>query len=104
MRNSVLSIDEIRSALAEICKDSSVNRIWLFGSYARNEADLESDVDLIIDLDRALDIEIFDSIDGVKIDLLTLKSFDRKRDSDLRFNKNFVSRVDKERILVYEKH
>lgn len=104
MRNSVLSIDEIRSALAEICNDSSVNRIWLFGSYARNEADLESDVDLIIDLDRALDIEIFDSIDGVKIDLLTLKSFDRKRDSDLRFNKNFVSRVDKERILVYEKH
>lgn len=104
MRNSVLSIDEIRSALAEICKDSSVNRIWLFGSYARNEADLESDVDLIIDLDRALDIEIFESIDGVKIDLLTLKSFDRKRDSDLRFNKNFVSRVDKERILVYEKH
>ena len=104
MEKSVLTIEEIRSALAEICKDSSVNRIWLFGSYARNEADSESDIDLIVDLDRALDIEIFDSIDGVKLDTLPLKSFDRKRRSDLLFNKRFVDRVDRERILVYEKH
>lgn len=104
MKKSVLTIEEIRSALAEICKDSSVNRIWLFGSYARNEADAESDIDLIVDLDRALDIEIFDSINGVKLDTLSLKSFDRKRQSDLRFNKRFVDRVDRERILVYEKH
>lgn len=104
MEKAVLTIDEIRSALAEICKDSSVNRIWLFGSYARNEADTESDVDLIVDLDRALDIEIFDSINGVKLDTLSLKSFDRKRQSDLIFNKRFVDRVDRERILVYEKH
>lgn len=104
MEKTVLTIEEIRSALTEICKDSSVNRIWLFGSYARNEADTESDVDLIVDLDRALDIEIFDSINGVKLDTLSLKSFDRKRQSDLRFNKRFVDRVDRERILVYEKH
>ena len=102
MKKTVLTIDEIRSALSEICKDSSVSRIWLFGSYARNEADTDSDIDLIVDLDRALDIEIFDSIDGVKLDTLSLKSFDRKRDSDLRFNKIFVERVDRDRILVYE--
>ena len=104
MEKSVLTIEEIRSALAKICKDSSVNRIWLFGSYARNEADSESDIDLIVDLDRALDIEIFDSIDGVKLDTLSLKSFERKRQSDLLFNKRFVDRIDRERILVYEKH
>ena len=104
MKKSVLTIEEIRSALVEICKDSSVNRIWLFGSYARNEADAESDIDLIVDLDRALDIEIFDFIDGVKLDTLPLKSSDRKRQSDLLFNKRFVDRVDRERILVYEKH
>ena len=102
MKKTVLTIDEIRSALDEICKNSSVNRIWLFGSYARNEADSESDIDLIVDLENALDIEIFDSINGVKLDTLSLKSFDRKRDSDLRFNKSFVERVDRDRILVYE--
>lgn len=104
MKKDVLTLEEIRSELQEICKDSSVRRIWLFGSYARNEADSESDIDLIVDLDRALDIEIFDSINGVKLDTLSLKSFDRKRQSDLRFNKRFVDRVDRERILVYEKH
>lgn len=102
MEKTVLTIDEIRSALAEICKDSSVNRIWLFGSYARNEADSESDIDLIVDLDRALDIEIFDSIDGVKLDTMSLSLFNRKRQSDLLFNKRFVERVDKDKILVYE--
>lgn len=104
MKKDVLTLEEIRSELQEICKDSSVRRIWIFGSYARNEADSESDLDLLVDLDRALDIEIFDSIDGVKLDTLSLKSFDRKRQSDLRFNKRFVDRVDRERILVYEKH
>lgn len=104
MKKDVLTLEEIRSELQEICKDSSVRRIWIFGSYARNEADSESDLDLIVDLEEPLDIERFDSIDGVKLDTLSLKSFDRKRQSDLLFNKRFVDRVDRERILVYEKH
>lgn len=104
MEKTVLTIEEIRSALTEICKDSSVNRIWLFGSYARNEADTESDVDLIVDLENALDIERFDSIRDVKIDPMSLSLFNRKMQSDLRFNKRFVERVLNERVLVYEKH
>lgn len=104
MKKDVLTLEEIRSELQKICKDSSVRRIWIFGSYARNEADSESDLDLIVDLEEPLDIERFDSIDGVKLDTLSLKSFDRKRQSDLLFNKRFVDRVDRERILVYEKH
>ena len=102
MKKDVLTLEEIRSELQEICKDSSVNRIWLFGSYARNEADTESDVDLIVDLENALDIEIFDSIDGVKLDTMSLSLFNRKMQSDLLFNKRFVDRVDKDKILVYE--
>lgn len=104
MEKSVLTIEEIRSALVEICKDSSVNRIWLFGSYARNEADSESDLDLLVDLENALDIERFDSIRDVKIDPMSLSLFNRKMQSDLRFNKSFVERVLNERVLVYEKH
>ena len=87
MKKDVLTLEEIRSELQEICKDSSVRRIWIFGSYARNEADSE-----------------FDSIRDVKIDLMPLESFNRKIHSDLRFNKNFVERVLNERILIYEKH
>ena len=104
MNKDVLTLEEIRSELQEICKDSSVRRIWIFGSYARNEADSESDLDLLVDLEKALDIERFDSIRDVKIDLMPLESFNRKIHSDLRFNKSFVERVLNERVLVYEKH
>lgn len=104
MKKDVLTLEEIRSELQEICKDSSVSRIWIFGSYARNEADSESDLDLLVDLENALDIERFDSIHNVKIDLMSLSLFNRKMQSDLRFNKSFVERVLNERILIYEKH
>ena len=104
MKKDVLTLEEIRSELQEICKDSSVRRIWIFGSYARNEADSESDLDLLVDLENALDIERFDSIRDVKIDLMSLSLFNRKMQSDLRFNKSFVERVLNERVLVYEKH
>lgn len=103
MKKDVLTLEEIRSELQEICKDSSVRRIWIFGSYARNEADSESDLDLLVDLENALDIERFDSIRDVKIDLMSLSLFNRKMQSDLRFNKSFVERVLNERILIYEK-
>ena len=104
MKKDVLTLEEIRSELQEICKDSSVRRIWIFGSYARNEADSESDLDLLVDLENALDIERFDSIRDVKIDLMSLSLFNRKLQSDLRFNKSFFERVLNERVLVYEKH
>lgn len=104
MKRMIPSIDDIKLEIDKICKDSSIKRVWVFGSYARNEADLDSDLDLIVDLDNALEIERFDTILGLKVDTLTLKSYDRKRQSDIRFNKRFVDRVDRERILVYEKN
>ena len=104
MERTIPSLDDIKLEISKICKDSSIKRVWVFGSYARNEADSDSDLDLIVDLDNALEIERFDTVLGMDVDVLTLKSYDRRRPSALRFNKNFVSRVDKERILVYEKH
>ena len=104
MEKIVPSINDISVELTKICKDSSIKKVWVFGSYARNEADLDSDLDLIVDLDNALEIERFDTILGMDTDILTLKSYDSKRQSDLRFNKRFVDRVDRERILVYEKY
>lgn len=98
------SLDDIKLEISKICKDSSIKRVWIFGSYARNEADSESDLDLLVDLENALDIERFDSIRDVKIDPMSLSLFNRKMQSDLRFNKSFVERVLNERVLVYEKH
>lgn len=104
MERMIPSIDDIKLEISKICKDSSIKRVWVFGSYARNEADSESDLDLLVDLENALDIEKFDSIRDVKIDPMSLSLFNRKMQSDLRFNKSFVERVLNERVLIYEKH
>ncbi|WP_407396707.1 nucleotidyltransferase family protein [Anaerovibrio sp.] len=45
----MLSIDEIKNAAAAVCKKYDVERAYLFGSYSRNEADEQSDVDIRID-------------------------------------------------------
>lgn len=103
MKNE-LTLDLIKSEISKICKDSSISRVWIFGSYARNDYDEKSDLDLLIELKNPLDIERFDKILGLDVDLMPLESFNRKIHSDLRFNKSFVERVLNERVLVYEKH
>lgn len=45
----MLTIEEIKRAVTPICERYGVERLSLFGSYARGEADEKSDVDLIHD-------------------------------------------------------
>ena len=103
MKNE-LTLDLIKSEISKICKDSSISRVWIFGSYARNDYDEKSDLDLLIESTNPADVELFDKILGLKVDLMTMNSFNRKKKSDLRFNRNFVKNVEDERVLVYEKH
>ncbi len=42
------NIDELRSIIAPIARRYGVQRVNLFGSYARGEATAQSDVDLLI--------------------------------------------------------
>ena len=54
-----------------------VQRIAVFGSYARGDATLVSDVDILVELDQPVGWEIVDlhsylqQITGMKVDLLT---------------------------------
>ena len=43
--------DDIKRSLSAYFKDKPVNKVWLFGSYARGEEDSDSDIDLMVDLD-----------------------------------------------------
>ena len=45
----MLSMNEIKTAVAAVCKKYDVDRAYLFGSYSRGEADEDSDVDIRID-------------------------------------------------------
>ena len=47
-----MSNADIKISLSEYFKDKPVNKVWLFGSFARGEENAESDVDLMVDLDH----------------------------------------------------
>lgn len=49
----MLTTEQIKETVAAYFKDKPVQKVYLFGSYARGEADEQSDVDLLVDLDRA---------------------------------------------------
>ena len=49
MQTQVYSIDEIREIVAPIAKQHGVDKVFLFGSYARGDATPASDVDPCVD-------------------------------------------------------
>jgi len=45
----VYTIEQLRERIAPIAKKHNLCAVWVFGSYARNEATDESDIDILID-------------------------------------------------------
>jgi len=74
------SLDYIRQVLADYFADKPVRKVEVFGSYARGEATAESDLDLLLTMERPVGWEFLDySRDleaklGVKTDVGTVVS------------------------------
>jgi predicted nucleotidyltransferase len=93
------SINDIKKIVTPIAQRYGVERMWLFGSYARNEATSDSDIDFRVDTGKVrgyfnlaclyYDLE---EVLGVKLDLLTTGSMDD----------NFLKRIEKDEMLIYE--
>ena len=95
--HGILSIDKIKELLLPILKSKNIAKCYLFGSYARNEARENSDVDLLIDTNiTGLDFfnlaEEMRSVLKKKIDLVRLK--------DLRSDNPIILEILKEGIRL----
>lgn len=73
----IYSIDEIREIVKPIAEKYGINKIWLFGSYARGEATANSDIDLLVKYEHSLGLrfvgfvcDLEDEL-GVHVDVLT---------------------------------
>lgn len=55
-----LSLDYIRQVLGEYFADKPVQRVQVFGSYARGEATADSDLDLLLTMEHPVGWEFFD--------------------------------------------
>lgn len=99
----VLSIDEI-TRLVKDAMNGRDGEVYLFGSYARNEASIHSDIDLILDsTDPLLMLNLTGSIErmfGNEIDykcqVITIRQLKGSKEE-------FRSSVEKDMILIYEK-
>ena len=45
----ILTIDEIKSRVRPVAEKYKLNAVYVFGSYARNEARVDSDIDILVD-------------------------------------------------------
>ena len=92
------TIEEIKEKAIPIAKKYGVKTLWLFGSYARGEADAESDVDFLIDRGRIVGIEYFgfvldlEEIFNCHVDVVTTGISD----------KDFLSEIEEDEVLLYE--
>lgn len=99
----VLTIDEI-TRLVKAAMDGRSGKVYLFGSYARNQASIHSDIDLIVDsTDPLLMLHLTGAIEemcGNEIDykcqVITMQQL---KDSKEKFR----SSVEKDMVLIYEK-
>ena len=76
---AILSIDLIKSAVSDVCQKHDVSTVYLFGSYAKNKARSDSDIDLMI-ISNIEGIEYYQLLNELeaklkkKIDLLRLEA------------------------------
>lgn len=92
---------EIIKKIQSYCLDKPINKVWLFGSYARNEATENSDIDLLVDIDFSQQI-VWDYFDWWnELERITHKKNDFVSEGTL--SKYVVSGVEKDKILIYEK-
>lgn len=96
----IYSIEELKRLVTPVAEKYDARQLHLFGSFARGEADEDSDIDLRLDMGKTLGlfalssfaIDLEEALDR-KVDLLTTGALDEK----------FLARIQPEEVLLYAK-
>ena len=103
LTDRIYSISEIKRIVAPIALRHRLDRVFLFGSYARGTADSGSDIDLCVDAANVkgmfalggLYADLEDAL-GKKLDLVTLNALRAQADT------RFLESMQKDGVLIYE--
>ncbi len=99
MIDIIYTIDDIRTIIKPIAAKYNVNSIYLFGSYARNEATADSDLDfLVFGGDNFKLTNIFALAEDLRIAFK--KNIDVFEINEINIDSNFYSTIMNERLNV----
>lgn len=103
MTNKIYTIEEIQQVVKPIAEKYKIEKVWLFGSYARGEATEKSDIDILIsNYQRVVPMALanllgdFEETFKKPIDIVTQNSI-----TDSTSFQTFARNVNKERMSVY---
>ena len=102
MNKKIYTIDEIKQILKKILENMPVYSVVLFGSYAKNLATSNSDIDLVIDTkEQLMGFKLYSLI--TKIEEEFNKNIDAFEKSEIIENSKIDEEIKKTGIVVYEK-
>lgn len=97
----ILQKDDIAKVITEYFRQKPVNRVWLFGSYARGDADETSDVDVLVDVDNTKNVGLDYFVWHMDLGEMIKKKVDVV--SYGWVNKRLWPYIQKDMTLIYEK-
>lgn len=102
--SKVYSKKEIKDAIEKIVKEQypEINKIVLFGSYSRDEANCMSDLDLCIYSPEKVKARVVYTLLG-RLKEVFNKPIDLFRKQDIDCQSDFYKTIEKEGIIIYEK-
>lgn len=99
MTENIFSLDDIKNIIRPLCVKYNIERVYLFGSYARGEASPGSDLDFIVyGGDNFKPVMVFSFAEELR--QLLNKNADVFEINEIDDNSEFYNRVMKEKILV----
>ena len=102
MSKKIYTINEIKQILEKILKNMPVYSAVLFGSYAKNLATANSDLDLVIDTkEQLMGFKLYSLI--TKIEEEFNKNVDAFEKSEIIENSKIDEEIKKTGVVVYEK-
>ena len=102
MTKKIYTINEIKKILKKILENMLVYSVVLFGSYAKNLATANSDLDLVIDTrEQLMGFKLYSLI--TKIEEEFNKNIDAFEKSEIIENSKIDEEIKKTGVVVYEK-
>ncbi len=98
----IYSIEEIKSKSRPVfAEEDYIEKAYLFGSYARGEAKEESDIDVLLELNRIVGWEVYSIYD--KFELIFKKRIDVLTTDEIESNERLKKLVNRDKVLIYER-